>query len=103
MRYISATIIAFLITFVTACGKLAPEIKGNTKSDVNVNVHVSGEVKATSEFVFKIDVSGCNKLYGAAQATCITEAVKALGDIANTIKQFACKDDICKQPTGGAQ
>ncbi len=72
------------------------------RSDVKVHGStehtVGGEVKTTNEFVFKIDVSGCDKLEGANQAACISETVKALGDLVTMVKQFACKDDTCKTP-----
>jgi hypothetical protein len=87
MKYL---MIAFFM-LMTACGGTI-KIKGDTEHTVN------GEVKTTNEFVFRIDVSGCDKLEGANQAACITQTIKALGDLVTMVKQFACKDDTCKNP-----
>lgn len=93
-RYILITNMAFLITFVTACGSTI-KVKGDTEH----RAVVSGEAKTENTFTFKIDVSGCKELEGANQANCITETIKALGDLVKMVKDFACKDEACKLPT----
>jgi len=57
--------------------------------------HVYGEVKVVNEIVLKLDVSACDTLAGEAQASCITETVKAMGDLAELAKSLACKDQEC--------
>lgn len=92
---ILTTILLFVVTlYQTGCGQTI-KVKGETQHYASV----SGEAKTTNEFVFKIDVSGCQALEGANQATCITETVKALGDLVKMVKEFACKDEACKEPT----
>ena len=84
----------FLITIlmlVISCGGTI-KLKGDTTHTVG------GEVKSTNEFVFKIDVTGCQTLEGQNQANCITETVKAMGDLVQMVKQFACKDPTCVAP-----
>lgn len=94
-KHIFFTAFCMLVgTLLPGCGKLAPEVKVTTKSEVKADV--SGTVKTESTFTFKIDVSGCDKLEGANQANCITEAVKALGDLVAMVKQATCKDDACR-------
>ncbi len=85
-------LLLFMSFIVIGCGGTI-KVKGDTQHNVG------GEIKTTNEFVFKIDVSGCDKLEGANQAACITETIKALGDLVTMVKQFACKDPTCKLPT----
>lgn len=80
---------ALVALFLCACGS-THKVKG--KTDHNVQ----GEVKTINEFVFRIDVSGCQTLEGEAQAECITKSVEALGNLVEAIKAVTCNDDVCR-------
>lgn len=77
-----------MIFVLTGCGGTY-RVKGGTTHVV------SGESKVIQEIVLKIDVSGCEDLEGQEQAECITNAVKALGDLVTVIKSLTCKDVDC--------
>lgn len=73
--------------FLNGCGA-AIKVKGNTEHTATVN----GEVKATTELILKIDLTGCEPLDGEDKAQCIKDTVSAMGDLVELIKALTCKD-----------
>lgn len=74
--------------FLNGCGT-AIKVKGSTEH----NAHVNGEVKATTELILKIDLTGCEPLEGGDKAQCIKDTVNAMGDLVELIKALTCKDN----------
>ena len=80
----------YLVMMLCACGSSNTiKVKGGTTHTVE------GEAHVVNEIVLKIDVSACESLDGANQAQCITDSVKAIGDLVQIIKSLTCKDQEC--------
>lgn len=76
--------------FVMACGSTIT-LRGKTEHESKV----SGDVHVVNEIVLRVDVSACENLEGEEQGHCISESVKALGDLVKLAKALSCKDKEC--------